>query len=84
MIKVFGFYKFFRVDSLEKCKVLLNKILIKKKIRGTIIISKEGINGTVSGKSQDVKSLISKTETNKKTGLGILYYCILLRLDLTF
>tara|TARA_B100000579_G_scaffold206617_1_gene168812 strand:- start:119 stop:1024 length:906 start_codon:yes stop_codon:yes gene_type:complete len=60
MIKVFGFYKFFRIDSLEKSKVLLNKILIKKKIRGTIIISKEGINGTVSGKSQDVKSLISK------------------------
>ena len=60
MIKVFGFYKFFRIDSLKKSKVLLNKILIKKKIRGTIIISKEGINGTVSGKSQDVKSLISK------------------------
>ena len=60
MIKVFGFYKFFRIDSLEKSKVLLNKILIKKKIRGTIIISKEGINGTISGKSQDVKSLISK------------------------
>ena len=60
MIKVFGFYKFFRIDSLEKSKVLLNKILIKKKIRGTIIISKEGINGTVSGKLQDVKSLISK------------------------
>ena len=60
MIKVFGFYKFFRINSLEKSKVLLNKILIKKKIRGTIIISKEGINGTVSGKSQDVKSLISK------------------------
>ena len=60
MIKVFGFYKFFRIDSLEKSKVLLNKILIKKKIKGTIIISKEGINGTVSGKSQDVKSLISK------------------------
>ena len=60
MIKVFGFYKFFRIDSLEKSKVLLNKILIKKKIRGTIIISKEGINATVSGKSQDVKSLISK------------------------
>ena len=60
MIKVFGFYKFFRINSLEKSKVLLNKILIKKKIRGTIIISKEGINGTVSGKLQDVKSLISK------------------------
>jgi len=60
MIKIFGFYKFFRIDSLNKSKVLLNKILIKKKIRGTIIISKEGINATVSGKSQDVKSLISK------------------------
>ena len=60
MIKIFGFYKFFRIDSLNKSKVLLNKILIKKKIRGTIIISKEGINGTVSGKPQDIKSLISK------------------------
>ena len=60
MIEVFGFYKFMLVNQLNKQKVLLNDFLVKKNIRGTIIISKEGINGSISGKSKDIKSLINQ------------------------
>ena len=51
MFEVFGFYKFTKIKSLKKNKVLLQDFLIKKKIRGTIIIANEGINATISGKT---------------------------------
>ncbi len=60
MFDVVGFYKFTKIIYLKKNKKLLIKNLIKKNIRGTIIISKEGLNGTISGNSNDIKFIISK------------------------
>ena len=60
MFEVLGFYKFIKVKSLKKNKILLHDFLIKKKIRGTIIIANEGINGTISGESKNIKSTINK------------------------
>ena len=60
MFDVFGFYKFKKLTSLKKNKVLLQDYLIKKDIRGTIIIANEGINATISGKAIDLKSAITK------------------------
>jgi len=60
MFVVFGFYKFKKLKSLEKNKVILQDILIKKNIRGTIIISSEGINASISGKLNDLKLTITK------------------------
>ena len=60
MYEILGFYKFIKINYLKKNKKFLQRFLIKNKIRGTIIISKEGINGTISGKSKDIKTLINK------------------------
>ena len=60
MFKVFGFYKFIKIKSLKKNKDLLQKFFNKKNIRGTIIIAKEGLNGTISGKIQRYYKTISK------------------------
>ena len=60
MFNVFGFYRFIKIPYLKKKKKLIGEILIKKNIRGTIIISKEGINGTISGKGQDIKTSIDQ------------------------
>jgi len=60
MFEVFGFYKFVKVKSLKKNKVLLQDFLIKKNIRGTIIIANEGLNGTISGKTNNIKTAINK------------------------
>ena len=46
MFDVFGFYKFAKIKSLKKNKVLLENFLIKKNIKGTIIIANEGVNAT--------------------------------------
>ena len=60
MFEVLGFYKFVKNKSLKKTKILLQDFLIKKKIRGTIIIAQEGINGTISGDTKNIKSTINK------------------------
>ena len=60
MFNVFGFYKFKKLTSLKKNKVLLQDFLIKKNIRGTIIIANEGINATISGKAIDLKPFTAK------------------------
>jgi UPF0176 protein len=56
MFVIFGFYKFKKIKSLKKSRIFLQNFLIKHNIRGTLIISKEGLNGTISGKSQDIFS----------------------------
>ena len=60
MFEVFGFYKFTKINSLKKNKILLQDLLIKKNIRGTIIIANEGVNATISGKATDLKLTITK------------------------
>ena len=52
MFDVFGFYKFKKINSLKKNKTFLHDLLIKNNIRGTIIISKEGLNGTISDRKK--------------------------------
>ena len=50
MFYIFGFYKFKKIKEIKKNKKILNIFFIKNEIRGTIILSNEGINGTISGK----------------------------------
>ena len=63
MFKVFGFYKFIKVKSLNKNKVFLQKFLISNHIRGTIIIAKEGLNGTISGSVKDIDKTTKKLKS---------------------
>ena len=60
MFTVFGFYKFQKINDLRKNQKILNKILIDNNIYGSIIISKEGLNGSISGKNSDIKKFITK------------------------
>ena len=59
MFEVVGFYKFVKISYLKKNQKVLLETLKKKNIRGTIIISYEGVNGTISGKAADVKFTIN-------------------------
>ena len=63
MFKVFGFYKFIKIKSLKKNKNFLQKFLISNNIRGTIIIAKEGLNGTISGRGKDIDKTTKKLKS---------------------
>ena len=54
MFIVLGFYKFKNLKLLKKNKLILQKLFKDNNIRGTLIISKEGLNGTISGESKNV------------------------------
>ncbi|SVD14712.1 uncharacterized protein METZ01_LOCUS367566, partial [marine metagenome] len=54
MFNIFGFYKFKRINNLNNIKFLLYPIFLDHKIRGTLILSTEGINGTISGKKNEI------------------------------
>ena len=57
MYKIFGFYKFKKLTNLKLKKKLLNSLFTRNNIRGTIIISKEGLNGTISFKSNKFENV---------------------------
>ena len=59
MFYVFGFYKFKNLKGLKKTQVILQKKIITCKVKGTIILSKEGINGTISGKIKNLNKIKS-------------------------
>ena len=54
MFTVFGFYKFKKLNLLKKNKLFFKMLLSNKDVKGTLIISKEGLNGTISGKSKNI------------------------------
>ncbi len=54
MFTVFGFYKFKKSNFLKKNKEFLQREILKNNISGTIILSQEGINGTIAGKRRNI------------------------------
>ncbi len=60
MYTIFGFYKFKKIKFLKKYKLLFQREILKKNVRGTIILSTEGINGTIAGKKVDINKIIKK------------------------
>ena len=58
MFIILGFYKFKNLKSLKRHKTILENLFSENDIRGTLIISKEGLNGTLSGKSKNIYKII--------------------------
>ena len=69
MFYIFGFYKFCKLNKLNKHKNYFLKLLENNNTKGTIIFSKEGLNGTLSGSQMDlikIKNIIKSTFKIKK------------------
>ena len=60
MFHISGFYKFKRIKNIKKSKELLNNFFTEHDIRGTVIISLEGINGTISSKKKNLELALLK------------------------
>ena len=58
MFTIFGFYKFKKSNFLKKKKEFLQREILKNNISGTIILSQEGINGTIAGKRRNISQII--------------------------
>ncbi len=58
MLKLISFYKFVKIKSPVDYKFTFKKFLIDNKLKGSIIFSLEGINGSVSGKQGNIDLLV--------------------------
>ena len=58
MFTISGFYKFKKINSLNKYKTYLENIISNTRIRGSVIISSEGINGSLAGKGKDISKIL--------------------------
>ncbi len=66
MFIVFGFYKFKKIKSLKKYKSLFQEEFSKKNIKGTIIFSSEGLNGTIAGDKKNIRDVIKRLKQEFK------------------
>ena len=63
MFYVSGCYKFKKIININKNKTILQNYFIKNFIRGTIILSNEGINGTISSEKKYLNLVLNKIKT---------------------
>ena len=55
--KVITFYQFINLDNLEKLAQQLKRFCISNKIRGSIILAEEGVNGMLAGLPNNIDGL---------------------------
>ena len=60
MYKIFGFYKFKKIKNIKLLKKNIKNFIEEEQVRGAIIISIEGINGTISFKPTKYKKVKNK------------------------
>lgn len=73
-ILVAALYKFVEIDDLLSLQSNLYEICEKNNIMGTILIANEGINGTISGKTNEINQTISLLKGDKRfTNIEIKY-----------
>ena len=60
MFYISGFYKFKKITNIKKNKKILQSIFFKNSIRGTLILSPEGINATLSSKKKNLYLILNK------------------------
>ena len=68
MFYISGFYKFKKIINIKKNKKKLQNYFINNSIKGTIILSTEGINGTISAKKKKLDLAINQIKKTFKFG----------------
>ena len=58
-VVVSALYKFVTLENFEEIKAPLLKVMLDNDVRGTLLLAKEGINGTVAGSQAGIDSLLS-------------------------
>ncbi len=66
-MRVIAFYSFFNISNPKKLKEEINLFFLLKKIKGSILVSKEGLNGTITVTQKKEKNTI-----NYLISLGVL------------
>ena len=64
MFLTIAFYLFISLENIEQLQTSILKFCQKNKIKGTILLASEGINGTISGKKNNIHEFLEFIKTN--------------------
>ena len=57
MFLTIAFYQFVSLENIEQIQTSILKFCQKNKIKGTILLASEGINGTISGMKNNIHEI---------------------------
>jgi len=66
MITICALYKFTRLDDFEKIKKPLKKFMELLNVRGTLLLAREGINGTIAGEKINIEEVLAYLQSDKR------------------
>ena len=66
MFYISGFYKFKKIANIKRNKKIIQSYFLKNSIRGTLILSPEGINATLSSKKKNLHLILNKIKKTFK------------------
>lgn len=58
-VTVAAFYHFASLDALEERRATLMDVCDKRRVRGTVLLAREGVNGTIAGEKRAVLDVLS-------------------------
>ncbi len=65
-ITIIAFYKFVNLPHFKELQAEIKNFCLAKEIKGTILISSEGINATISGLNQDIDATLHFLKSHKE------------------
>ena len=65
-ITVATLYKFVEINDLQLLRSEIQDLCMENNAKGTILLAKEGINGTISAKNKEIRSIIKKLKNDKR------------------
>ena len=63
---VYTFYRFKDLKNINKTKITFDKLLKKRRIKGTILIASEGINGSLAGSKEELNDVVKLIKSHLK------------------
>eukprot|EP00514_Thraustochytrium_sp_LLF1b_P004218 CAMPEP_0184525374 /NCGR_PEP_ID=MMETSP0198_2-20121128/10061_1 /TAXON_ID=1112570 /ORGANISM="Thraustochytrium sp., Strain LLF1b" /LENGTH=354 /DNA_ID=CAMNT_0026916823 /DNA_START=197 /DNA_END=1261 /DNA_ORIENTATION=- len=65
-VVVAALYKFTALDDYEAMREPLHEFCVENDIKGTLLLAKEGINGTVSGTRESIDALLARLKSDPR------------------
>ncbi|WP_237066625.1 oxygen-dependent tRNA uridine(34) hydroxylase TrhO [Microbulbifer guangxiensis] len=65
-IVVCALYKFVSLDDFESLRDPLLNVMLEHQVRGTLLLAREGINGTVAGSREGIDTLLTHLKSDRR------------------
>ena len=65
-ITVATLYKFVEINDLQSLRTEIQSLCKENNAKGTILLAKEGINGTISAKNKEIRNILKKLKSDKR------------------